>query len=167
MNAVSERPLPFGADLYRDLYIKTGIVPNKNEIRLFMALVEVAQDDKCLQLVHEGVKAPGRAPFKGFSEKVMACYQARWKDRTVSSHSEICAGIRLYEKSIIAAEAKERQEKTRFIGKGTQRQDVVPQNSAAPSKVETRDKLAALAGMSHDTYDRCAYIDKHGTPEQT
>lgn len=63
-------------------------------------------------------------------------------------------------KGIYAVEAKERQ--------GT-RNDLkdIPQNSAGRSPaIETRDKLASLAGMSHDTYDRCSYIDKHGAPDQ-
>jgi len=53
---------------------------------------------------------------------------------------------------IIAARAKAKQIATQLIGKGIQRQDMVPQNSAEPlASIETREELAKLADVSHGT----------------
>ena len=62
MNAEKCRPLPLGADLYREEYMKTGRVPDETEIRVFMAAVDLIQtDDTMLQLAKKAARATGGA----------------------------------------------------------------------------------------------------------
>jgi len=62
---------------------------------------------------------------------------------------------------LIAAKAKAKQ-KTSTGGANPQ----LKQNSAKAEKTETREELARMAGISHDTLDRTSYIRKYGTEEQ-
>ena len=62
------------------------------------------------------------------------------------------AELALRLKPIVKAKAKERQESTHLVGPGIQKKNMVVLKSAQPSK--SRDELAAIAGISHDTLKR-------------
>ena len=74
------------------------------------------------------------------------------------------AELALKLKPVVERKAKERQENTHLVGPGIQKKNMVVQKSAQPSK--SRDELAAMAGISHDTLKRAETIMKKGTPEQ-
>ena len=66
-------------------------------------------------------------------------------------------------KPLIAAKAKERQEKAgKEHGRG--QDEKLPQKSA--KAIDTREELAKAAGVSHDTIAKAEKIDAEATPEQ-
>lgn len=66
------------------------------------------------------------------------------------------AELALKLKPVVERKAKERQENTHLVGPGIQKKNMVVQKSAQPSK--SRDELAAMAGISHDTLKRAEVI---------
>lgn len=64
---------------------------------------------------------------------------------------------------ILAEKAKERQVATQLVGKGIQNKDMVVPKSAQPSEQgKTRDELAKIAGVGHDTIDKVKKIVESG-----
>ena len=101
-DSTEELPLPFGATLYKEFYINTGLIPSENERRFFFAEIELINvDDEAYELAIGGIKNA-----RAFYEKALAYYHERWQNRPVLSHEQICAAIAKYESMTDAEKAR-------------------------------------------------------------
>jgi hypothetical protein len=73
--------------------------------------------------------------------------------RNLSNYDKSRLALQLEE--VIKTKAKVNQEATHLVGNGIQKQDMVKQKSAEPFKpIETREEIAKIAGVSHDTISK-------------
>lgn len=101
------------------------------------------------------------ANFKDRQEAIEWIIKNQFGRRNLSNFQRSELALRL--KPIIQAKAKERQKEAgENFGKGAK----VVQISAPAIKNKSRDELAKIAGVSHDTIEKVEYIKKNGTEEQ-